>query len=59
MARTNPAPPDPTAEDAAFIKAVADGQASLDQGRSVSYERVRQWLLSWGTNKELPPPECP
>jgi predicted transcriptional regulator len=46
-------------EDDDFLAAVKAGQASLDAGRSVPYEDVRRWLLSWGTDKELPPPECP
>jgi predicted transcriptional regulator len=49
-------PPDDTE---AFRKAVEKGQRSLDQGRSVTYDKVRRWLLSWGTDKETPPPECP
>jgi predicted transcriptional regulator len=47
------------ADDVAFRQAVADGVASLDAGRSLPYEDARRWLLSWGTEDELPPPECP
>jgi predicted transcriptional regulator len=47
---------DPDAE--ASPRAVADGLASLDAGRGVPYENVRRWLLSWGTESELHPPEC-
>jgi predicted transcriptional regulator len=46
-------------EDAQFAAAVEAGKASLDAGRSAPYEAVRRWLLSWGADKELPPPECP
>ena len=59
MAKRQPTLTTPEAEDAAQAAAVADGLASLDAGRSVPYEDVRRWLLSWGTDKELPPPECP
>lgn len=57
-------PPEPIAapdarEDAEFSAAVEAGKASLDAGRSVRYEAVRRWLLSWGADEELPPPECP
>jgi predicted transcriptional regulator len=45
-------------EDLEFLEAVKAGEASLDQGRSIPYELVRPWLLSWGTDNELPPPEC-
>jgi predicted transcriptional regulator len=46
-------------DDNAFREAVEDGLTSLNAGRSLPYEKVRRWLLSWGTDKELPPPECP
>lgn len=49
----------PQAEDDAQAAAVAAGVASLDAGRGVPYEAVRRWLLSWGADNELPPPECP
>lgn len=57
MAEPKPKPTDN--EDAAFRQAVDTGLSSLDQGRSVPYEKVRRWLLSWGTDRETPPPECP
>ena len=46
-------------DTAAFIKAVQEGMADADAGRTVPYEDVRRWLLSWGTEAELPPPPCP
>ncbi len=57
MAKPDPTvlyPPDDTR---AFVSAVEEGKASLDRGKSVPYEKVRRWLLSWGTAKELPPPK--
>ena len=55
--------PDPTPnagqlDTKAFVEAVKEGIASADAGRTVPYEEVRQWLLSWGTENELPKPEC-
>lgn len=50
---------DPTDDAEAFLAAVAEGVADADAGRVVPYEKVRRWLLSWGTDSELPPPECP
>lgn len=47
-----------TPEDIAFLEAVKAGETSLDQGRSIPYELVRPWLMSWGTENELPAPEC-
>jgi predicted transcriptional regulator len=52
--------PTPTPDDAQALEdSVQKGVASLDQGRRVPYEKVRRWLLSWGTDRETPPPECP
>ncbi|ESQ79797.1 hypothetical protein [Asticcacaulis sp. YBE204] len=45
------------AEDAEFIEAVKAGVQSIDDGRSVPYEQVRDWLLSWGTDNEKPVPK--
>jgi hypothetical protein len=42
-------------ELADFKRAV---QEALDDTRpTISFEKVREWLLSWGTDHELPPPE--
>jgi predicted transcriptional regulator len=40
----------------AFEAAVLEGIASADAGRTIPYEEVRRWLLSWGTSSELPSP---
>jgi predicted transcriptional regulator len=58
MAKPRPTSP-PSEDDRAYKAAVEAGLSSLDAGRSLPYEKVRRWLLSWGTDKELPPPECP
>ena len=42
--------------DPTYVKAVEEAQAEVDSGRTVAYEKVRRWLLSWGTGKELPRP---
>jgi predicted transcriptional regulator len=44
--------------DPNYVAAVEDARAEVDSGKTVSYERVRRWLLSWGTEKELPRPRC-
>jgi predicted transcriptional regulator len=59
MARPATLPPAEDADAEAFRKAVADGIASLDAGHTVPYQDVRRWLLSWGTENELPMPESP
>jgi len=43
----------------AYLAAVDEGLADAADKRTVSFEKVRRWLLSWGTDKELPPPQCP
>jgi predicted transcriptional regulator len=44
--------------DPADIAEIEAARAEVDAGKTVSYERVRRWLLSWGTKKELPRPRC-
>ncbi len=54
-------PPQPTADAAetvAFGVAVQEGIADADAGRTVPYDDVRRWLLSWGSGNELPPPRA-
>ena len=38
-------------------KHIRAGLAELDEGKSVSNERVTEWLDSWGTENELPAPK--
>ncbi len=56
---SNTVRPLPDDDSAAEIAAVKEGLADADAGRTIPYEDVRRWLLSWGTDSELPPPECP
>lgn len=50
---------EPQDDDAEFAAAVNEGLADAEAGRVVPYEKVRRWLLSWGTENELPPPKVP
>ena len=52
--KTEPA----AAPDPAALAAIEQARAEVDAGKTVPYEQVRRWLLSWGTNKELPRPRC-
>lgn len=55
-----PARPTLASDDvAAFMEAVREGIAAADAGRTVPYEAVRCWLLSWGTDAEQSPSLCP
>jgi len=47
----------PPEEEAAFRASVRQGIADADAGRSIPFEKVKAWLLSWGKPDELPPPE--
>jgi predicted transcriptional regulator len=44
--------PDEVAEE----KAWAEAEADIAAGRLIDHDAVRRWLLSWGTDAELPPP---
>ena len=44
--------------DPAYVAAIEQARAEADAGKTVPYETVRRWLLSWGTDKELPRPRC-
>ncbi len=39
-------------------RAIRDGIADADAGRTVDHEAVSAWLESWGAEHELPPPTC-
>ena len=43
-------------EQAWQIEAIEKGIADVEAGRTIPHERVREWLLSWGTEDELDPP---
>jgi antitoxin component of MazEF toxin-antitoxin module len=36
---------------------IRTGLSELEAGKSVSHERVTEWLDSWGTENELPAPK--
>ena len=44
----------PDSRDHQHIRA---GLAELDAGQGIPHERVAEWLDSWGTENELPPPQ--
>jgi len=44
--------------DPDLAESVREGLADAKAGRLTRYEQVRRWLLSWGSDNELPPPEC-
>jgi predicted transcriptional regulator len=56
MAKTQPKPLDSEIDDAT---ADAQALADLKAGRTISHDKVKAWLRSWGTANELPPPSIP
>lgn len=47
----------PTHDAAAFRAAVLEGIEAADSGKLSDFEPVGDWLASWGSKDELPPPE--
>jgi predicted transcriptional regulator len=37
---------------------IREGDRQVKSGHYVKHEDMKAWLLSWGTNDELPPPKC-
>ena len=54
--------PEPTIfdeiDEAAKERALPEAERAVAEGRVISHEAMRRWLLSWGTPDELPPPQC-
>lgn len=46
----------PSEEHAAYLAAVDEGLADAEAKRTVPFEKVRRWLLSWGSDQNLSPP---
>jgi hypothetical protein len=44
--------------DPEFRADVEAGIADIEAGRMVPIEKVLEWVNSWGTDNELPMPEC-
>jgi len=45
-------------DNAEFLAAVDQGLAEIKAGKGIPYAKVRRWLLSWGSDNELPPPRA-
>lgn len=39
------------------VAGIRQAIASVDEGRFVEHQAVRDWVESWGSANELPPPE--
>ncbi len=58
MATKHKTASDNPVRDPAYRAAIDEARADVDAGKTVPYDEVRRWLLSWGTEKELPRPRC-
>ncbi len=46
------------ADQESMLADIRRGERQMDAGHYVKHEDVKAWLLSWGTEHELPPPKC-
>jgi predicted transcriptional regulator len=46
------------AEQEHHLALIEQAEREIEAGRAVPHEDVARWLLSWGTDHELPPPSC-
>lgn len=38
------------------VAGIKEAIASIDRGEGVAHEQVKEWVASWGTDRELPKP---
>ena len=38
------------------IAGIKEAIASIDRGEGIAHEQVKEWVASWGTDRELPKP---
>ena len=53
---TEPATAFEPPDDDALSRAIAQGRAQIAAGKGIPLADMEQWLESWGTSDELPPP---
>jgi predicted transcriptional regulator len=46
------------ADQERMLAELRQADRQVKSGHYVKHEDMRAWLLSWGTNRELPPPKC-
>ena len=46
------------ADQERLLAALRQSDRQIRSGHYIRHEDVKTWLLSWGTEKELPPPKC-
>ena len=46
------------ADQERMLAETRQGERQIKSGHYVKQEDMKAWLLSWGTDRELPPPKC-
>jgi len=46
------------ADQERLLAEIRQADRQIRSGHYISHENMKAWLLSWGTDKELPPPKC-
>ncbi len=46
------------ADQERLLTEIRQADRQVKQGHYIKHEDMKAWLLSWGTNRELPPPKC-
>jgi RHH-type transcriptional regulator, rel operon repressor / antitoxin RelB len=46
------------ADQERLLREVRQADRDIKSGHYIKHEDMKAWLLSWGTDHELPPPKC-
>jgi RHH-type rel operon transcriptional repressor/antitoxin RelB len=46
------------ADQERMLAEIRQSDRQVKSGHYVAHEQMKAWLLSWGTDRELPPPKC-
>jgi predicted transcriptional regulator len=46
------------ADQERMLAETSQGERQVKSGHYIRHEEMKAWLLSWGTDRELPPPKC-
>jgi len=46
------------ADQERMLTEIRQGDRQVKAGHYIKHEDMKAWLLSWGTDRELPPPKC-
>jgi RHH-type transcriptional regulator, rel operon repressor / antitoxin RelB len=46
------------ADQERMLAEIRQADRQVKSGHYIKHDDMKSWLLSWGTNRELPPPKC-